>query len=60
MVNSDQTWRKTKIYFYDVAFLNFAKNWNKPKIVYAASLGLSTWQLTKRDENIAKNFIYLS
>ena len=57
MVNSDQTWRKTKLYFYDVAFLNFAKNWNKPKIVYAASLGLSTWQLTKRDENIAKNLL---
>ena len=57
MVNSDQTWRKCKNYFYDIAFLNFAKNWNKPKFVYAASLGLNTWQLTKEDENIAKNLL---
>ena len=57
MVNSDQTWRKTETYFYDVAFLDFAKNWNKPKIVYAASLGLSTWPLTKLDEDIAKNLL---
>ena len=56
MVNSDQTWRKSN-FFYDIAFLNFSKNWNKPKFVYAASLGLNTWQLTKEDENIAKNLL---
>ena len=54
MVNSDQTWRKWDNYFYDIAFLNFAKNWNKPKLVYAASLGLDNWEFTKDDENIAK------
>lgn len=57
MVNSDQTWRRDQKYFYDIAFLNFSKNWNKPKFVYAASLGLNTWQFTKEDENIAKNLL---
>ena len=55
MVNSDQTWRRWDEYFYDIAFLNFSKNWNKPKFIYAASLGLNTWNFTKEDEIIAKN-----
>ena len=54
MVNSDQTWRRWDQYFYDIAFLQFAKNWNKPKFIYAASLGLNTWEFTKEDEMIAK------
>ena len=59
IVNSDQTWRKWDQYFYDIAFLKFAKNWNKPKFIYAASLGLNTWTFTKEDELIAKTFIFL-
>ena len=54
MVNSDQTWRKWDDYFYDIAFLKFAENWNIPKFVYGASLGLDTWEFTKADENISK------
>ena len=60
MVNSDQTWRKSCEYFYDIAFLNFSKNWNKRKFVYAASLGLNYWKLTKKDIIIAKDFIFMS
>lgn len=59
MVNSDQTWRRWDEYFYDIAFLNFSKNWNKPKFIYAASLGLNIWNFTKKDEIIAKNFMFL-
>lgn len=54
MVNSDQTWRRWNKDFYDIAFLQFAYNWNIPKFVYAASLGFDTWNFTKEDENIAK------
>ena len=54
MVNSDQTWRKTDIHFYDHAFLKFAKNWNIPKFIYGTSLGFDSWVLTKKDEEIAK------
>ena len=57
IVNSDQTWRKWDQYFYDIAFLKFAKNWNKPKFIYAASLGLNTWTFTKEDELIAKTLL---
>jgi hypothetical protein len=57
MVNSDQTWRRWDEYFYDIAFLNFSKNWNKPKFIYAASLGLNIWNFTKKDEIIAKNLL---
>ena len=55
MVNSDQTWRKyNEKYFYDIAFLKFAKKWNIPKFVYAASLGMDKWNLNKKDKEIAK------
>ena len=58
MVNSDQTWRKfSKIHFYDIGFLKFAKNWNIPKFVYRASLGYSDWRLTKQDDYIAKDLL---
>ena len=57
IVNSDQTWRRWDKYFYDIAFLKFAKNWNKPKFIYAASLGLNTWTFTKEDELIAKTLL---
>ena len=58
MVNSDQTWRKwKKENFYDIAFLKFAYNWDKPKFVYGASLGTNNWEYDKEDEEIAKNLI---
>ena len=54
MVNSDQTWRKSDIFFYDFAFLHFGKNWNISKFIYGASLGYDYWTFTKTDEKIAK------
>jgi hypothetical protein len=54
MVNSDQTWRRFDKHFYDYGFLKFAKNWNIPKFIYGASLGVNYWRLTKKDENMAK------
>jgi len=54
MVNSDQTWRKWDEYFYDIAFLNFAKDWNITKFVYGASLGFDNWTFNQSDEKIAK------
>ena len=54
MVNSDQTWRNWNEDFYDIAFLKFSNNWNLPKFVYGASLGVDTWDFSKKDENIAK------
>ena len=60
MVNSDQTWRrsnKTNKRFYDIGFLRFAKNWNIPKFVYAASLGFDYWTFSKKDEKIAKKLL---
>ena len=60
MVNSDQTWRrsnKTNIHFYDIGFLKFAKNWNIPKFVYAASLGFDYWTFSKSDEKLAKKYL---
>ena len=60
MVNSDQTWRKwgnRYKYFHDIAFLRFAKKWNKIKIVYGASLGKNVWNYNKYDEKIAKSLL---
>ena len=54
MVNSDQTWRKWPKYFYDIAFLYFARNWKITKFIYGASLGYSKWKFNKADEKIAK------
>ena len=54
IVNSDQTWRKWDKDFYDIAFLKFARNWNKNKFIYAASLGFNFWNFSKNDEKLAK------
>lgn len=54
MINSDQTWRKWNDYFYDIAFLKFAKHWKKTKFVYGASLGLDNWELNQSDVKMAK------
>ena len=64
IVNSDQTWRRWDKYFYDYGFLKFAKNWNKLKFVYGASLGFDYWKFNKKEENIIepliKNFSEIS
>ena len=58
MVNSDQTWRKHKNkFFYNTAFLSFSKNWNKPKFVYGASIGVDFWPYTKQEDKIVKSLI---
>ena len=57
LVNSDQTWRKWDIYFYDCGFLKFAENWNKLKFVYGASLGFDYWDFNKKEEEIIKPLI---
>lgn len=57
IVNSDQTWRKWDEYFYDIAFLKFAENWNKTKLIYATSLVVTNWEFNEKDEKMAK---YLS
>ena len=57
MVNSDQTWRKWDEDFYDVAFLKFAENWEKPKFVYGTSIGDNNWMFSLKDEEIAKHLV---
>ena len=57
MVNSDQTWRRFDNHFYDYGFLKFAKNWNIPKFIYGASIGFDYWNLTQKDDNMAKNLL---
>ena len=57
IVNSDQTWRKWDIYFYDCGFLKFAENWNKLKFVYGASLGFNYWDFSKKEELIIEPLI---
>ena len=57
MVNSDQTWRKDIDDFYDVAFLQFAKNWEKTKFTYGVSFGVERWEYNKNDENVAKSLL---
>ena len=53
MVNSDQTWRQWAN-FYDIAFLNFSRNWEIPKFIYGASIGLEYWGFSKETDKIAK------
>ena len=43
--------------FYDIAFLNFAKNWDIPKFVYGASLGVDVWEYNKAEENFIKSLL---
>ena len=57
MVNSDQTWRRFDNYFYDYAFLFFAKKWNITKFIYGDSLGFDYWTLNSSDETIAKKLL---
>ena len=58
MVNSDQTWRRNcDKFFYDIAFLNFSKNWDIPKFVYGASLGNDFWEYSIKEEAIIKSLL---
>ena len=57
MVNSDQTWRRSNSYFYDIAFLKFAENWKIPKFIYGASSGTDNWNFSKKDEQVAKHLL---
>jgi len=57
MVNSDQSWRKLDKHFYDYGFLRFAKNWNKTKFAYAASIGYDFWVFTPQEDEIIKDLL---
>lgn len=57
MVNSDQTWNVYAQNFYDIAFLKFAENWEKPKFVYGTSLGFDSWKFNKTVEKVAKKLV---
>jgi len=57
MVNSDQSWRKLDKHFYDYGFLRFAKNWNKTKFAYAASIGYDFWDFTPQEDEIIKDLL---
>ena len=57
LVNSDQTWvYNSPKYYYDVAFLKFAKKWFKvKKFVYATSIGFDRLpDMFIRDKSIVK------
>ena len=56
VVNSDLTWTKQED-FYNIAFLNFSKDWNITKFVYGASLGDKNWKFTKEEDKIIKPLI---
>jgi hypothetical protein len=58
VLNSDQTWGYfNKKYFYDIAFLSFAKNWKIPKFIYGASIAYEKWFYTKKEEKVAKKLL---
>ena len=58
VVNSDQTWAYfNKKYFFDIAFLKFAKNWKTNKFIYATSIGNEKWFYTRKEEKIAKKLL---
>ena len=49
--------KKYPEYFYDFAFLQFAKNWKIYKFNYGSSLGTSKWKFNESDEKIAKEYM---
>ena len=57
MVNSDQTWNYKIPNLLNIGFLYFAKDWNIPKFVYAASLGYDEWKPSKAKLNSAKDLV---
>ena len=54
IVNSDQCWSYEFRNILEIGFLSFAKDWNIPKFVYAASLGHKSWNVSKKVINSAK------
>ena len=58
IVNSDQTWGfyESK-YFYNVALLKFAKDWNTHKFIYGASMGRYYWYFKKSDKKLFKSLL---
>ena len=54
IVNSDQCWSYNFKNILEIGFLSFAKDWNIPKFVYAASLGHESWNVSKKVINSAK------
>ena len=58
MVNSDQTWNfYNYAFFYNVALLKFAENWNVNKFIYAASMAKYDWYYNKSDEELFKKLL---
>lgn len=59
MVNSDQTWCFfNKKRFYDVALLEFAKNWKIKKFIYGASMRTYNWLIkNKNNQSLKKKFL---
>ena len=57
MVNSDQVWRKGNLFYLDIGFLNFSKNWNITKFIYGASLGSETWNYGRNENIVMKELL---
>ena len=57
IVNSDQCWSYEFRNILEIGFLSFAKDWNIPKFVYAASLGHNSWNVSKKIINSAKKLV---
>ena len=57
IVNSDQCWSYQFRNILEIGFLSFAKDWNIPKFVYAASLGHNSWNVSKKIINSAKKLV---
>ena len=58
LVNSDQTWNFYNYeFFYNVALLKFAENWNVNKFIYAASMAKYDWYYNKSDEELFKKLL---
>lgn len=58
MVNSDQTWNFYNYkFFYNVALLKFAENWNVNKFIYAASMAKYNWYYNKSDDELFKKLL---
>lgn len=58
LVNSDQTWTSSNwIYFYDVGFLKFAKNWGVKKFIYGASIGSDKWKYNRTEDKEIKKLL---
>jgi len=57
IVGSDQVWRPNYNAHIEDMFLNFASNFNIPKIVYAASFGVNDWVYNNEQTVACKKLI---